>query len=276
MIPRVVRSAGLVLGWIYLVLIVAFLLLPIILLIPASLTDSEFLEVPPDVLTTRWYSSVLDDTDWLASAWLSLRIALVSAALSTLCGLLIGVAQLRGGELKSWQRGYLLLPMLLPHIIIATGLFIVALNTGTIGSEWLLILVNSVVALPVVLLLLLTAFDTIDPLIWTAASSLGARPMKIMRAIIVPILVVSIAIAFVMSFHSAWDETTFAVFIGPQFTPTLPGRLYSYLLQNVTPAVAAVATMLLAVTVLGAAFVIALRMLRSRIARATAEAEQAA
>lgn len=269
---RVLRTA---LGWLYTALIVAFLLLPIILLIPASLTDSEFLEFPPNRLTTRWYSSVLQDTDWLSSAMLSLRIALVAAVIATAAGLVVAVAQLRTGELRGWQRGFLLLPMLLPHIIAATGLFILALNTETIGQEWLLVAVNSAVALPVVLLLLLSAFDTVDPLLWTAASTLGARPLKILRAIIAPLVIISVVIAFVLSFHSAWDETVFAVFIGPHFTPTLPARLYAYLLQNVTPAVAAVATMLLAATILGALLVLGLQRLRSRLARAAAEAQAA-
>lgn len=273
MTGNAVKTSGRVLGWIYILLILGFLLLPILLLIPASLTDSEFLEFPPEIWTTRWYGSVLTDSDWLGSALLSLRISLVSAVVATACGILIGIAQLRHGQLAAWQRGYLLLPMLLPHIILATGLFIVALNTGVIGEEWLLVLVNSVVALPVVLLLLLTAFETIDPLIWTAASSLGARPLRIIRSIIAPILVVSIVIAFVMSFHSAWDETTFAVFIGPQFVPTLPAKLYSFLLQNVTPAVAAVATLLLAATILGAVLVVVLRRIRSGAGR-TAALEQ--
>lgn len=257
---RLVKIAG----WTYVVLMLAFLLLPVIVIIPASFGGSELLEFPPADLTTRWYESLVRDNAWINSAKVSLQISVSTAILATLIGLLIGIAQLRYGDITIWMRLLVMVPLLVPSVIIATGLFAMLLPIGGLGQVWPLILVNTAVALPIVTLLILAAFETIDPLLWTAASTLGAKPLYILRTIIIPIIGASVVTACVLAFYNAWDETTFAIFVGPSVVPPLPSRLYAFLKQNVTPQVAAVATLLLIFTIIGGLLVLAMNAARSR------------
>lgn len=76
-----------------------------------------------------------------------------------------------------------------------------------------------------------------------------------MTMVVGPLLLPALIVAFLLAFHTAWDETTFANFIGPTVVPVLSTRMFAYLQQNVTPEIAAVASLLLMATLLGAGIV---------------------
>ncbi len=238
------------LGWAYCSGVVAFLLLPVLIMVPSSFDASDSLQFPPSTLSLRWYRTVLGNSDWLASGWLSLRLALLAACIATVAGLMATIAHLRLGRIRAPLRAFLLLPLVAPHVVLAAGLFSVLLELHWLGSPLVLAVGHACLAIPITIVLLTGAADTLDPLLWTAASSLGARWPAVLRGIIIPNLWGSVGIAFALAFMSSWDEVTFAVFIGPTETQTLPGRMYSYLQELINPSLTAIATLLLAVTVL--------------------------
>lgn len=247
------------LGAVYTVLLALFMLFPVLAIVPASLGVDELLRFPPRGLTLRWYEQVLSDRDWLDSAWLSLRLGLGAAVLSTLLGLALCLYAYHYRNLPRGVQGLLTLPLWMPHVVLATGLFTVLLPVNLLGSEWVLVLVNASLALPIGGLLLLNAGAAIEPSLWTAATSLGATPLTALRTVILPLLSLALVSALILGFHSAWDETVFAVFVGPQLTPTLSSRIYAYLGQNVTPAIAAVATLIVAMAVIVTLVLLSLR-----------------
>ena len=115
------RRLAVLAGWSYSVLLVAFLLLPVAIMVPASFGESESLEFPPQHLSLRWYEQVLGDRQWLNSASLSLRIGLGAALVASLAGLMLGVAHMRFGGVGAGLRAFVMLPMVAPHIVLATG-----------------------------------------------------------------------------------------------------------------------------------------------------------
>jgi ABC-type spermidine/putrescine transport system permease subunit II len=137
-----------------------------------------------------------------------------------------------------------------PHVVLATGLFAILLPIGLLGSESMLVLANAALALPLAASLIQSSFAAIDPILWITASSLGARPWAVFRGVLMPMLMVSIVMSLMLVFHSAWDESIVALFIGPLRVPMLSTRIYGYVSQSVNPAVAAVATVVTAVTFL--------------------------
>lgn len=252
-------------GWTYGILVLAFLFLPAVVILPASLSGGDMLEFPPRDLTLKWYKSVFANSAWADSAMVSVKLSVATAFAAVAVGLLVALAQYRLGAINSRMRTFMMIPVMVPHIITSAGIFSVLLYLQFgLGSIWPLVVVNSAVALPLVLSVLLPTFSTIDPLIWTAANTLGARPYQIILKILLPITSISMIVALILAFHAAWDETTFAVFIGPTVTPAITSRLYSYLQQNVTPEVAVVTTLLLAGTLVGAFIVAMIGSLNSR------------
>lgn len=259
---RALRSVA---GWAYCGLLLAFVTIPIAIMVPASFGSAEVLQFPPRGFSLHWYREVLGDQRWLASAWLSLQLALVAALLATLAGFMVAIEHLRFGRVRPLMRAYLLLPLVAPHIVLAAGLFSMLLQARLLGSPGALALAQCCLALPLAVVVLLNAVEAIDPLLWTAASSLGARWWTVLGRVILPNLWLSLVVALLVAFNAAWDEVTFAVFFGPIRTPTLPSKMFSYLQELINPAVTAIATLLMAVTLLLALFTAVIpQLLRAR------------
>jgi len=164
-------------------------------------------------------------------------------------------------QVRASLRAYLMLPMVAPHIVLATGMFSLLLHAHLLGNQWVLGMIHACLAVPLTMIVILNAADTVDPLLWTAASTLGARWWLILKAVVLPSMALSIVIAFVLAFVVSWDEVTFAVFVGPTATPTLPSRMFSYLKELINPSLTAIATLLLAVTFVAGALVWLLKRL---------------
>lgn len=253
-----------VVGWAYSIAVVLFLFLPVIIIVPASFSDSTMLEFPPVSITGDKYTNVLSSEVWQRSAGVSLRIALAAALLATAIGMLVALAQYRYSGLPGWVRSFLMLPLIIPHIILASGLFPILLKIGGLGSEWILVITGTAISVPIVMITLVSAFDTLDPLLWTAASSLGARSLRIVGSILAPLVAISVVMALLLAFHTVWDETTFAVFVGPIVSPPLTSKIYAYLQQNISPEIAAIASILLYITLVGSVVILALSKLAAR------------
>lgn len=233
--------------------LLAFLLLPVLIIVPASLSASTILEFPPRTITFDWYGEVFAGSSWIKSALVSTSISSMAALIGVFAGFCISLAQYRLGSLPRNMQGLLAVPILVPHIVVGSGLFGVMLMLGVnFESHWPLALVYGAISIPVVMSVLIPVFQMIDPLIWTAASSLGASPWVATRKVMAPLVAPAIIVAFLLAFSVAWDETTLAIFIGPSVDPTLSVRMFGYLQQNVTPEIAALSTILLGLTCVGA------------------------
>ncbi|WP_342641337.1 ABC transporter permease [Rhodoligotrophos ferricapiens] len=236
-------------GWAYCLLLVIFLFLPVMIMVPASFSPSEALSFPPTDLSLRWYQEVLSSGEWLSSAWLSAKIGFLAALVATIAGLSVGLAHFRYGKVKSSTRAFLLLPMVAPHIVLATGLFSMLLYIQQLGSGILLAFAHACLALPLTVIVFIAAFEGVDPLLWTAASSLGGRWPKIIREIVLPNVAGAVVISLLLAFISSWDEVTLSVFVGPTIIPTLPSRMFGYLQELISPSLTAIATLLMALTI---------------------------
>jgi ABC-type spermidine/putrescine transport system permease subunit II len=254
-------------GWGYCGLILLFLLFPVAIMVPASLSGSQTLEFPPSSWSLHWYRQVLGYGRWLNAGLLSLRVALFAAAAATAAGLMVGLAHLRFGRLTPTLRAFFLLPLVAPHIVLATGLFSLLLQVRALGSPIVLAFGHACLALPLTVVVFINAVEAIEPLLWPAAASLGARSWMILREILLPNLSISLVVAFLLAFIASWDEVTFAVFIGPISTPTLPSRMFSYLQELLNPSIAAVATILVGLTLSAGLVSVLLPRLRRRSPR---------
>jgi ABC-type spermidine/putrescine transport system permease subunit II len=232
-----------------------FLLAPIAIMVPASFTAHEILAFPPDQFSARWYVEILTSREWLGSAFVSLEIAILSMTIATVAGLMIGFVVFHYGSLGSGMRLVLLSPMFVPHIVVATGLFQILVPMKMLGDKWVLAVAQAAMALPVTVILSISAFDAIERNLWVAASTLGARWTQITCKVMLPITATSIIACLILSFENSWHEVTLSVFVGPAVQPTLPSKMFSFLLQESTPALAAVSTLLLLITLLCAALV---------------------
>src|SRR5262245_31865147 len=172
---------------IYLSLLLAFLLIPTLLLIPVSLGEGQFLEFPPRGLSLKWYAAFFGNESWTDAALLSLQVGFGATFISVIVGLMAWIflkrTAFRG---KTIIIGILVAPLVIPTIILALGLYLIFLRLNLVNNVAGLILAHSIIALPYSVMLISSALGRFDITIEKAARTLGAGPMRAFLAVTIP------------------------------------------------------------------------------------------
>ncbi|MGO4624472.1 ABC transporter permease [Ensifer sp. 2YAB10] len=223
------------LSWTYLVLVYAFIFLPVAVLVLFSFQDGR-LPVPPfNGFSLQWYEAVFADRKLMAALGNSMVVALVSSAISVLLGFLAAYAlaryKLPGSAL---QRGLLIAPMTVSYLIIALGLLSlmnalhIPLSLMTVGVG------HVVINLPLCFAIIYASMGDHHINIERAARDLGASDFKVMALVTAPMLMPSILAAFFLSVTFSWDEFIIA-FLLSRFDVTLPVEIWSMLRSGLNP-----------------------------------------
>ena len=173
--------------------VVAFLLAPIAIIVPMSFSRQPYLEFPPQAWTLRWYHDLADQPRWLMATINSICIALPTTALSVIFGTLaaVGVSQAN----RRWARSVSLLvlaPMMLPHVIIAIGLYPTLADLHLQDSYAAIIIGHSVIGIPLVFLTVLASLGIVPDQLGLAARTLGAGPWQAFRRVTLPMVRIGI------------------------------------------------------------------------------------
>lgn len=259
---------------VYFAALVLFLILPLIFLVPISLTESQFLEFPPQSLSIRWYRAFFEDPTWIGAALLSFRVALGAMAISLVVGTLASIALVRAHfPGKGFLTAIFIAPLILPTVILALALYIVFLRYRLVDNIWALTLAHAVIAIPYVVMLVSASLRRFDITIERAARVLGASPARAFLLVTLPYLVPSMFAAGILAFFASFDELIVTLFIsgGAQ---TLPVRIWNDLGLKIDPTVPAVAVMLTAVSIVGMAIGEAVRRRNDRRYHSTTSTEE--
>jgi putative spermidine/putrescine transport system permease protein len=236
------------------VLAYTFLLAPILVLILASFDDAKFFRFPPQNYSLRWYEAAVASTEYRSALSASSIIALVAGTLSILVGSLAAFALVRFAMPgKRWIEAILLAPLVLPLIVWAIALLQIYAWLGISGTLIGLVLAHAVITVPYTVRIMVATFERIDPILESAAASLGATPFAIARRIVIPLampgLVTSAAFSLLISFN---DVIVSSLIAGARWI-TFPVRLYAQLRsEGVDPITLAIGAMII-VTILLAA-----------------------
>ena len=255
-------AAGLVALWAYTAVILLFLLVPIAIIVIMSFSDQPYLTFPPPGWTLHWYAAVQDQPRWLAAALNSIRIGVPSALLAVFFGTLAALSIARSGS--RWAKPMTLLvlaPMMVPHVIIAIGLFPTLVDLRLINTYSAVVIGHSVIGIPLVFVTVSAALRGYPASLDLAARTLGAGPWRTFMRVTVPMTWAGIASGGLLAFAASFDELMLALFLTSARTETLPRMIWDQLSFALTPALAAVATLILALSMilLGAAAVISSR-----------------
>jgi len=234
--------------WLYVVcgLILFFLVVPTLIVIPMSFSSANSLMFPPPGWSLRWYESFFEQEKWLASTWVSARMAFDTIILTTLTGtaaaysLHVGKYLMRGTIYAT-----LISPLMIPSILIAIGLFFVYASAGLLSTITGLILANTLVAIPFVLVTMAAGFKTYDMSQEMVARSLGATRLRAFMTVTLPQVKLSVIASALLSFIVAFDEVVISVFISGGPMSTLTKVMFSTLRDDVDPTIAAVSTLLI-------------------------------
>lgn len=238
--------------WIYVIafVIVLFLLGPIFIIIPMSFSDSRFLEFPPRALSLKWYEEYISNPQWRRATMVSIQVAIMTTLLATPIGTAAAYAVRHFvPKSKVIVFGFIVAPMFVPLILLGIGLFFLFARLGVINTLPALAAAHTLLAVPVVMVLVAAGLSTYDLTQEAAARSLGASRFQAFRKVTLPQIRLSVISGALFAFLTSFDEVIVAMFIstGPQ--STLTRRMFLQLRDQIDPTIAAICTILIVITV---------------------------
>jgi putrescine transport system permease protein len=239
----------------------AFLYLPIALLVLFSFNDSRLMTVWSG-FSTRWYVALWQNTALLDAAFLSLRLAAISASFATVLGTLAGFALVRLKRIpaRTLFGGMVAAPLVMPEVI--TGLSLLLLFVAmeqAVGwpagrGATTIAIAHITFATAYVAVVVQSRLAGFDCSLEEAAMDLGARPAKVFLVITLPIIAPALASGWLLAFTLSLDDLVIASFVSGPGATTLPMAIFSSVKLGLTPELNALAT----VMVLGVAVVLGL------------------
>ncbi|HOB93843.1 MAG TPA: ABC transporter permease [Aquabacterium sp.] len=231
-------------GWCAAVL--AFLLVPIAAIVPLSFSSGSFLSYPLPGWSLRWYAEVLGGGKWLQALGNSLLVGVLATALALVLGTLaaLGLARQRG-PLVGALKLLMLSPMIVPTILVAVGAYFFLAPLALTASITGLVLVHTVIAVPFVVVPVLTALELLDPNLARAAAACGASPATTFGRITLPAIAPALGSGGLFAFAASFDDVVVALLIAGPGQRTLPREMFSGLRDSITPALTAVATLMI-------------------------------
>ena len=239
------RGVGVVTGAVLL-----FLLLPSLITIVIAFGSSNQIVFPPRGFSLDLFARFFEEEGWVASAWLSLRVAIWSTCLALLLGVpaayALSRARFPGRRLIAL---FLLSPIMVPHVVVALALYIYFAEIGLTHGELRLTLAHGVATLPFVIVTASAGLRHVDPSLERAATVMGASRLTVLRRVTLPLLAPSIVASALFAFLISFDEVVISWFVARAGDTTLPVRMFASIQFEVSPVLAAISTMLTALSI---------------------------
>lgn len=255
------RISSLVLGFL-------FLYLPILSLVVYSFNKSRLVTVWGG-FSTQWYGKLFENEQILNAAWLSLKIAAMTATGATVLGTLAGLALARFGAFKGRAilSGMTTAPLVMPEVI--TGLSLLLLFVALeqlIGwpqgrGTTTITIAHITLTMSYVTVIVQSRLSTLDDSLEEAAMDLGARPAKIFLLITLPIIAPALISGWLLAFTISLDDLVITSFVSGPGSSTLPMVIFSKVRLGVSPDINALASIMVLIVTIG---VIAAGIMMSR------------
>ncbi|WP_370302341.1 ABC transporter permease [Pseudooceanicola sp.] len=232
-------------------LVIAFLVLPILVVLPISFTDTSYIGLPKESLSLQHYTNYFSDPEWLRATWTSVWVGLVVATCASVLGTAFAIGcwflSDRAAMIARW---ILITPILVPPVVQSLGFYRFWVTLGLIDTHFGVVLAHTLLALPYVSISVFAALSNLDRNLPRAARSLGASVMQTVWAVVVPAARPGIASGFIFAFIVSFDEIVGVLFITVRNVQTLPKMIWEGIQDNIDPTIAAVATLLIALTLI--------------------------
>jgi putrescine transport system permease protein len=230
----------------------AFLYLPILLLVIYSFNASKLVTVWGG-FSTQWYGELFRNQALLDAAWVTLRVALLSATVATVLGTLAAIALVRFGRFKgrSLFSGMVYAPLVMPDVITGLSLLLLFVAIGFARGFWTIVLAHITFSMCFVAVVVQSRLVTFDRSLEEAALDLGCPPVKTFFRITLPLIAPAVIAGWMLAFTLSLDDLVIASFTTGPGATTLPMKIYSQVRLGVTPEINAVSTILIALVAIG-------------------------
>lgn len=243
-------------------LVLLFLILPVLVIIPLSFNSGTFLVYPLQGFSLRWYEEFFTAAEWLRALKNSLIIAPAATVLAMTFGTLASIGLTRGEfRGKALLMGILISPMVVPVVIVAVASYLFFAPLGLGNSYISLILVHAVLGVPFVIITVTATLQGFNQNLVRAAASLGAPPLTAFFRVTLPLIAPGVISGALFAFATSFDEVVVTLFLAGPEQATIPRQMFSGIRENLSPTIAAAATLLIGFSVV---MLLTLEWLRGR------------
>ena len=230
----------------------AFLYLPIVILVIYSFNYSRLVTVWGG-WSLRWYHEFFNDRAMLDAAWMSLRVAAVSATIATLLGTLAAVGLVRGERFRGRAlfSGMLYSPLVMPEVISGLSLLLLFVALSAERGFWTVTIAHTTLTMGFVTVIVQARLLGFDRSLEEAAMDLGCDPVRAFLLVTLPLIIPAIVAGWMLAFTLSLDDVVIASFTTGPGSATLPIRIYSEVRLGVRPEINAVCTIIIAVVAIG-------------------------
>ena len=229
---------------IFSLLALAFMALPLAVIVGASLTETSFLAFPPQGLTLKWYGVMLADPSYVSSFATSTLLAacatMIAVVLVVPAALAIARYSFQG---KAFISSLLLSPLVLPHIVLGAALLQFGSGIGLTRSFLALLVGHTVIVTPFVLRSTLAMLSPSQRALEEASLDLGAGPITTFFLIVLPQIRPGLVAGSIFAFISSWINVELSIFNTNAELSTIPVKLFNYVQYTVDPTIAAVSSL---------------------------------
>ena len=231
--------------------VLAFLVVPVLSVIPMSFSSSMVFELIPSAPGLVQYRRFFASPEWMIALGRSVQVALGTTLLATVLGTLaaLGLARIR----SRWRpvlEAALISSRIVPSIVFAVAAYFVFSQVGLVGTIAGLVLAHTVLAFPFVVVLVSSALSGFDRSLEEASRSLGAGPVKTFFRVTFPQIRLAVFGGALFAFNVSFDEVVVTLFISGVRTKTLPVKVWDAILYEITPILPAISTLIIAASVL--------------------------
>jgi putrescine transport system permease protein len=226
----------------------AFLYLPIVVLIVYSFNASRLVTVWAG-WSTQWYAELMRDEAILESAWVTLRVGLLSATAATVLGTLAAIALVRLGRFRGRLlfSGLVYAPLVMPEVIIGLSLLLLFVAADFDRGFWTVSIAHATLTTCFVAVVVQSRLSELDPTFEEAALNLGCPPVKTFFVVTLPLILPAVVAGWMLAFTLSLDDLVIASFTTGPGATTLPIRIYSEIRLGVKPEINAICTIMIAV-----------------------------
>lgn len=244
--------------------VLAYLVLPILALVPLSFSSDSYLVYPIHGFSLHWYRQLLHSDSW----WMAIRnsfivapcATLVATVLGTLCALGLDRAEFPG---KRVVVAFVLSPLVAPLVVVAVAMYLFYMRIGLAGTFTGLIIAHSLLGVPFVVTTVSAALKGFNVTLVKASYSLGANAFETFRRVTLPLILPGVLSGALFAFATSFDEVVVTLFLASPLQVTIPRQMFSGIRDSITPVIVALATILI---VFSTALLLVLEKLRARAA----------
>jgi putrescine transport system permease protein len=230
----------------------AFLYLPIVLLVIYSFNESRLVTVWAG-FSTRWYSEMLNNQALMTAAWVTARVAFLSATVATILGTMAAVALTRYSHFRGRLlfSGMAVAPLVMPEVITGLSLLLLFVAIGLDRGFVTVTLAHITFSMCYVAVVVQSRLVSFDRSLEEAAMDLGATPARAFFQVTLPVIAPAVIAGWMLAFTLSLDDLVIASFTSGPGATTLPMRIYSQVRLGVTPEINAISTVLIGIVTVG-------------------------